>query len=87
MKFRAKIDESKIAMLESGWLDYHETNVDEQGYVTGWYADGFILGDVVEADADNIIFEHWVPVLRETVELVYTEEGLIVFDEEGFNEL
>lgn len=88
MKFRAKVDESKISVWDAEWTDFCEDGIiDEEGYITGWYVDGFILGDVVEADSETIIFGYWVPVLRETVGLVYTEEGATIFDEEGFDGL
>lgn len=48
----------------------------ENGWVTGWYADGFIIGDMVEVEEDYITFEFWCPVISETVEVVGKEDKL-----------
>ena len=39
-------------------------------YVYGWYVDGFIVGEVIEANDEYIAIEYWVPVDPETVRLV-----------------
>ena len=39
-------------------------------YVYGWYVDGFIVGEVIEANDEYIALEYWVPVDPETVCLV-----------------
>lgn len=36
----------------------------------GWYVDGFIVGEVIEANDEYIALEYWVPVDPETVCLV-----------------
>ena len=42
-------------------------------YVYGWYVDGFIVGEVIEANNEYIAIEYWVPVDPETVCLVNKE--------------
>lgn len=49
------------------------------GYIKGWYVDGFILGDIIEVDDEVLNFEYWIAVdestLREVQDTVtFTEE-------------
>ncbi len=39
-------------------------------YVYGWYVDGFIVGEVIEANEEYIAIEYWIPVEPETVCIV-----------------
>lgn len=42
----------------------------EDGWVTGWYADGIMVGKAIECDEDGVIFEWWTYVDPESVEAV-----------------
>lgn len=72
MKFRAKVDTSKLTMDEE-WQEFFEEKVTD-GYIAGFYADGYILGDLVESNDEYIIFEYWIPVHKDTVERVEVTE-------------
>ncbi len=41
----------------------------QDGWVTGWFADGMILGDVVDACDEYVTHEYYVPVDPETLEV------------------
>ncbi len=62
-QFRAKI---------YGWdemEDKEDYPVDnEDGWVTGWYADGIMLGKALQSDEDGVIFEWWTGVEESSVE-------------------
>ncbi len=60
------------------YSDYHVPLPELEGYdgtyVYGWYVDGFIVGEVIEANDEYIAIEYWVPVDPETVCLVKEAE-------------
>lgn len=42
--------------------------LDSDGYVHGWYVDGFIVGKVMESCEEYIALEFWCPVDVSTLE-------------------
>ena len=49
---------------------WFEDLLDEDGYIHGWYVDGYIVGNIVEADDEYIAHEFRCSVDKETVEVV-----------------
>ena len=53
------------------WLQWM---LDEDGYVTGYYLKGpsgaYLVGELIEADAEYTVLEYWVPVDENTLEVV-----------------
>ncbi|MCO8292638.1 hypothetical protein [Tetragenococcus halophilus] len=50
--------------------DWLEELLDKDGYLTGWYADGYLLGDIIEIDIEYLTFEWWVPIQEDTLKEV-----------------
>jgi len=48
--------------------DYPVAN--EDGWVTGWYADGIMVGKAIECNEDGVVFDWWTWVDPESVEAV-----------------
>lgn len=67
MKFKAKPKPFDYESFEHYWL---EERIDGDGYVTGYYVDGYIVGEFVVVDSEYTHLEFWVPVLKDTLELV-----------------
>ena len=67
MKFKAKPMPFDYEPFEYDWL---EEKMDDDGYVTGYYVDGYIVGKFVEVNKEYTHLEFWVPVLKDTLELV-----------------
>ena len=69
MKFKGKpID---IEPYEDGsWPSWFEEILEEDGYVHGYYVDGYIVGDVVDATDEWINLSFWCPVDKDSVEVV-----------------
>jgi hypothetical protein len=69
MKFKGKpID---IEPYEDGlWSSWFEEILEEDGYVHGYYVDGYIVGDVVDATDEWINLSFWCPVDKDSVEVV-----------------
>lgn len=65
MKFKAK--PIKVEMPTS--YDW-DIPVDSKGYVTGYYVDGFIVGEVIESTEEYINLSWWYPVDVGTLEVV-----------------
>ncbi|MFK4951597.1 hypothetical protein ACI1S3_05945 [Lactococcus garvieae] len=67
MKFRAK-----PTGLDKDWSLEHWTDdyIDEEGYIHGYYVDGYIVGDVVDATDECINLSFWWPVDKDSVEVV-----------------
>ena len=65
--FKAKA-ETSVEELKSIGIE------NENGYVTGYFVDGFIVGTVVEANDEYISIEWWCPVDADTLERVETDE-------------
>lgn len=67
-KFKAK--PTSNALYEDDEYDEGLKDIlDSEGYVHGWYADGYILGDVVEVDPEYIIHEFWIQIDKKTLML------------------
>lgn len=62
MKFKAK-----PKMVDQTPSDF-DIPVDAEGYVRGWYVDGFIVGEVIESTEEYINLEYWCPVDVSTLE-------------------
>lgn len=82
MKFRAKVElfrfpqyheEGELAIMAT-LKDWLGNNLDKDGYVQGYYADGYILGGLYEATNEYIDFEWWVPVYEDTLEKIEVAE-------------
>lgn len=58
MKFKAQPKIVDAPMSVEAW----GVPLDEQGYVTGFYVDGYIVGPVVESTEEYISLEWWCPV-------------------------
>lgn len=43
--------------------------LDDEGYVHGWYVDGFIVGAVQESTEEYIAMDFWCPIDKDTLEL------------------
>lgn len=61
LRFTAK---SELTVEELNELHIPHTN----GWVTGWYADGYILGDIIEVDEEYIVHEWWCKVDENTMQ-------------------
>lgn len=48
--------------------------MDEEGYIHGWYVDGYIVGGIEEVNDEYISLEKWCPVHPDTVTAAW--EGL-----------
>lgn len=70
IKFRGK---SKLPAEDMKMLGIEHDN----GWVYGYYVDGYIVGPVVESTEEYIALEWWCPVHRETVGQ-YTGQGKTV---------
>ena len=44
--------------------------LDDEGYVHGWYVDGFIVGAVQESTEEYIALDFWCPIEKDTLEAV-----------------
>lgn len=71
MRFKAKPTKelTKETVDEDLWY-FMKEYVDDEGYVYGWYVDGYIVGGMVEENEDYCSLEYWVPVIKDTVVLV-----------------
>ena len=53
------------------WLQWM---LDEEGCVTGYYLKGpsgaYLVGELIEVDAEYTVLEYWVPVVESTLEVV-----------------
>lgn len=70
MKFRAKPEAGIFKEIEVGELDWLYDLLDKDGFVTGYYVDGYIVGDIVEAEEEYLSFEFHIPIQKETLEAV-----------------
>lgn len=68
MKFKAKpkIDKRERKYLLKELKDF----IDDDGYITGWYVDGAIVGKFVEFNGEYTVNEFWCKVDVETLEVV-----------------
>ncbi|MEK0398607.1 hypothetical protein [Tetragenococcus halophilus] len=73
MKFKAKPKE-RFDASEELLLDLMDF-LDEDGYVQGWYVDGFILGRIEESQEDFICPEFWVDIDTSTLLPVFQNES------------
>lgn len=48
-----------------------EMPLDADGYVHGWYVDGFIVGGVIESTEEYVSLEYWCPVDVSTLKKVH----------------
>lgn len=44
--------------------------LDDEGYIHGWYVDGFIVGAVQESTEEYIALDFWCPIEKDTLEAV-----------------
>jgi len=71
MKFKAKLkQELKKEMFEEDLWSFLKEYVDDEGYIYGWYVDGYIVGKMLEANDEYCSLEYWAPVIEDTVVLV-----------------
>lgn len=70
MLFKAK---PKASALESTAYSYQygEWNfpLDDEGYIHGWYVDGYIVGAIEESTEEYIAPEFWCPIEKDTLEI------------------
>ncbi|OTN76746.1 hypothetical protein A5886_001825 [Enterococcus sp. 8G7_MSG3316] len=64
MKFKAKPEKPVQSLNEL------EVPIDSEGYVHGWYVDGFIVGSPVEYTDEYIALEYWCPIYEDTLKQV-----------------
>ena len=71
MRFKAKPTEAltKEMVDEDLWF-FMKEYVDDEGYIYGWYVDGYIVGGMIEANDEYCSLEYWAPVIKDTVVLV-----------------
>lgn len=50
-------------------VEWWEEYLDNEGYIHGWYSDGYIIGHVIEADDEYIIHEFWCAIDKSTLQL------------------
>ena len=70
-KYKAKPKDSIMGDEASReWLQWM---LDEEGCVTGYYLKGpsgaYLVGELIEADAEYTVLEYWVPVDENTLEV------------------
>lgn len=65
-KFKAK-SELNIEEMDGFGIPH------ENGWVTGWYADGYLLGDALEVHEEYIAHEWWCKVDKNTVKSLDNE--------------
>lgn len=67
MKFRAK-----PIYDDQDWeaQPFLEDLIDEEGYIQGYYVDGYIVGEVIESTDEYITLSFWWPVDKESVEVI-----------------
>ncbi|KAF1295168.1 hypothetical protein BAU15_05295 [Enterococcus sp. JM4C] len=65
MKFKAK----PIKEMSKEDLEYIEFKPDAEGYIHGFYVDGYIVGKVIEANSEYISLENWCPVDVDTLQM------------------
>lgn len=79
MKFKAKPKLKQEDMFrdlgnyegDNQWL---QDLMDDEGYIRGWYVDGYIVGDIVEATDEYIIHEFWCPIDKSTLAEIGEED-------------
>lgn len=72
MLFKAK---PKTTSLNHELYSYEWTPpMDADGYIYGWYVDGFIVGAVQESNEEYIALDFWCPVEKDTLEVVKEDE-------------
>lgn len=66
MKFKAKPLEKMLDEEEynNDWLF---DLLDDDGYVTGYLVENYLVGPIVEAHEEYINFEWWIPIQVDTV--------------------
>lgn len=64
MKFKAKPEKSIQSLIEQG------VPIDPDGYVRGWYVDGFIVGTPVEHTDEYLALEYWCSIYEDTLKPV-----------------
>lgn len=66
-EFKAKVNvDNEDEVRKENWF---KDLVDNDDYVTGYFVDGYIVGDVLEADSDYMNIEWWIPVDESTLEI------------------
>lgn len=70
MLFKAK---PKASALESDHYSHAygqwEFPIDADGYIHGWYVDGYIIGAIQESTEEYIAPDFWCPIEKDTLEL------------------
>lgn len=70
MKFKAKPRPEFLEEQEDEcWLF---DLMDNDGYVTGYIVDNYLVGEIIEANDEYINFEWWIPIDKETLVAVKT---------------
>lgn len=84
MIYKAKPKPHNYGRYDYDWL---VDLLDEEGYVHGYYVDGYIVGDIAEVTEDYIHLEYWVPIEKDTLTQVEKEEQkyIVVFGKSIYN--
>lgn len=72
IKYKAKPKENIMGDTDSSeWL---ESMLDKDGYIEGYYLKGpsgpYLVGELIEVDQEYTVLEYWVPVDKNTLEVV-----------------
>lgn len=67
--FKAKPLSTNTDSLDPDDVEWFHEMLDDEGFISGWYSDGYIIGNVIEADDEYIIHEFWCPVDKSTLQL------------------
>jgi len=51
-------------------IDWVEEHLDDDGYVHGYYLDGYIVGGFIEVNSEYTNLEYWVPIEEDTLRAV-----------------
>ena len=76
MKFKAKPKLSAMQQLEEEPFNQFgliKDYLDEEGYVHGWYVDGYIVGKMLEANEEYCVLEFWCPIDKSTLAAIGNE--------------
>lgn len=75
--FRAKPIQDILMNEDYSYEEFREfvkANCDDEGYIHGYYVDGYIVGPVVDVDQEYISLEWWCLVQQSTVEYLPGEK-------------
>lgn len=70
MKFKAKPKYATLVQAEEdefGEFDWLKESLDEEGYIHGYYVDGYILGGIEEVTDEYFAPSSWCPIDKSTL--------------------